>query len=74
MCKGMFTGSVMGGAKNGDFGTIIDKRVDVDPRWGEKERILVKLDKNGRTVYVSLRDLSATDYRLKWSMTPPNIH
>lgn len=59
----MFTGSVMGGAKNGDFGTVIDKRIDVDPYWGEKERILVKLDKNGRIVYVSLRDFSATDYR-----------
>lgn len=33
----MFTGSVMGGAKNGDFGTIIDKRVDFDPHWGEKK-------------------------------------
>ncbi len=59
----MFTGSVIGGAKNGDFGTIIDKRVDVDPRWGEKVRILVRLDKNDRIVYVSLRDFSATDYK-----------
>ena len=66
----MFTGSVMGGAKNGDFGTIIDKRVDVDPRWGEKERILVKLDKNGRTVYVSLRDFSATDYKYEMVYDP----
>ncbi|MBO7519032.1 MAG: AAA family ATPase, partial [Methanobrevibacter sp.] len=66
----MFTGSVMGGAKNGDFGTIIDKRVDVDPRWGEKVRILVKLDKNGRTVYVSLRDYSATDYKYEMVYDP----
>ena len=66
----MFTGSVMGGAKNGDFGTVIDKRVDVDPRWGKKERILVKLDKNGRTVYVSLRDFSATDYRYEMVYDP----
>lgn len=66
----MFTGSVIGGAKNGDFGTIIDKRVDVDPRWGEKERILVKLDKNGRTVYVSLRDFSATDYKYEMVYDP----
>ena len=66
----MFTGSVMGGAKNGDFGTIIDKRVDFDPRWGEKERILVKLDKNGRTVYVSLRDFSATDYKYEMVYDP----
>lgn len=66
----MFTGSVMGGAKNGDFGTIIDKRVDVDPRWGEKERILVRLDKNGRTVYVSLRDFSATDYKYEMVYDP----
>ena len=66
----MFTGSVMGGAKNGDFGTIIDKRVDVDPRWGEKVRILVKLDKNDRTVYVSLRDYSATDYKYEMVYDP----
>lgn len=66
----MFTGSVMGGAKNGDFGTIIDKRVDVDPRWGEKVRILVKLDKNNRTVYVSLRDFSATDYKYEMVYDP----
>ena len=66
----MFTGSVMGGAKNGDFGTITDKRIDVDPRWGEKERVLVKLDKNGRTVYVSLRDFSATDYRYEMVYDP----
>ena len=66
----MFTGSVMGGAKNGDFGTIIDKRIDVDPRWGEKERILVKLDKNNRTVYVSLRDYSATDYKYEMVYDP----
>lgn len=66
----MFTGSVMGGAKNGDFGTIIDKRVDVDPRWGEKVRILVRLDKNGRTVYVSLRDYSATDYKYEMVYDP----
>lgn len=66
----MFTGSVMGGAKNGDFGTIIDKRVDVDPRWGEKEMILVKLDKNGRTVYVNLRDFSATDYKYEMVYDP----
>ena len=63
----MFTGSVRGGAKNGDFGTIIDKRIDVDQYWGEKERILVKLDKNGHIVYVSLRDFSATDYRTLYS-------
>ena len=66
----MFTGSVMGGAKNGDFGTIIDKRIDFNPRWGEKERILVKLDKNGHTVYVSLRDYSATDYKYEMVYDP----
>ena len=66
----MFTGSVMGGAKNGDFGTVIDKRIDVDPYWGEKERILVRLDKNGRIVYVSLRDFSATDYRYEMVYDP----
>ena len=66
----MFTGSVRGGAKNGDFGTIIDKRIDVDQYWGEKERILVKLDKNGHIVYVSLRDFSATDYRYEMVYDP----
>ena len=66
----MFTGSVMGGAKNGDFGTITDKRIDVDPRWGKKERILVKLDKNNRIVYVSLRDYSATDYKYEMVYDP----
>ena len=66
----MFTGSVSGGAKNGDFGTITDKRIDVDPRWGKKERILVKLDKNNRIVYVSLRDYSATDYKYEMVYDP----
>lgn len=66
----MFTGSVMGGAKNGDFGTIVDKRIDFNPRWGEKVRILVKLDKNNRIVYVSLRDYSATDYKYEMVYDP----
>ena len=58
----MFTGSVRGGAKNGDFGTIIDKRID-NYRGVEKERILVRLDKNNNIVHASLRDYSATDYK-----------
>lgn len=58
----MFTGSVRGGAKNGDFGTIIDKRID-NYRGVEKERILIRLDKNNNIVHASLRDYSATDYK-----------
>lgn len=58
----MFTGSVRGGAKNGDFGTIINKRID-NYRGIEKERIVIRLDKNNEIVHVSLRDFSATDYK-----------
>lgn len=65
----MLTGSVRGGGKNGDFGKIIDKRIDYY-RGREKENILVKLDKNDEVVYVSLKNFSAKDYKYEMVYDP----
>ena len=60
----MFTGSVRGGAKNGDFGTIIDKRKEYN-KYEDKvlDIILVKLEKNNEEIHVGLNGYSAVDYK-----------
>lgn len=67
----MFTGSVRGGAKNGDFGVIIDKQKEYDEREGMFfDMILVKLDKNGDVIHVGLNGYSAIDYKYEMSYDP----
>lgn len=56
----MFTGSVGRVAKNGDFGIVVDKRIDKDTG---KDIIIVKLRKNKQNVIVSLSEDSAVDYK-----------
>ena len=65
----MFTGSVRGGAKNGDFGFIIDKGIDEDTH---KDTIIVQFekDKKKRTVVVSLNERSAKDYKYEMVYDP----
>ncbi len=67
----MFTGSVRGGAKNGDFGVIIDKGIDEDTH---KDTIIVEFKKDNderkRTVVVSLNERSAKDYKYEMEYNP----
>ena len=65
----MFTGSVRGGAKNGDFGTIVGKGKDEDTN---KDTIIVEFekDKKKRTVVVSLNERSAQDYKYEMVYDP----
>jgi hypothetical protein len=56
----MFTGSVGRVAKNGDFGTVVDKRMDKDT---DKDIIIVNLEKNKKNIIVSLSEDSAKDYK-----------
>ena len=66
----MLTASVGGGGKNGDFGTIIDKKIEHYPRGGTKEYVVIKLRDKGRTVYVSIKDKYATDYKYEMAYDP----
>lgn len=63
----MFTGSVARVAKNGDFGTVINKGIDEDTH---KDTIIVELKKNKRVVTVSLSEDSAKDYKYKMEYDP----
>lgn len=67
----MFTGSVRGGAKNGDFGTIIDKRKEYN-RFEDMilDIILVKLEKNNEEIHVGLNAFSAVDYKYEMIYDP----
>lgn len=67
----MLTGSVRGGAKNGDFGTIIDKQKKYIPYEDETfDMILVRLEKNNDIVYVGLNERSAKDYKYEMVYDP----
>lgn len=67
----MLTGSVRGGAKNGDFGTIIDKQKKYIQYEDETfEMILVRLEKNDDIVYVGLNERSAKDYKYEMVYDP----
>lgn len=67
----MFTGSVRGGAKNGDFGTIIDKRKEYN-KYEDMflDIILVKLEKNNKEIHVGLNGYSAVDYKYEMIYDP----
>lgn len=67
----MLTGSVRGGAKNGDFGTIIDKQKEYN-KYEDKtfDMILVELEKNNEIVHVGLNARSAKDYRYEMVYDP----
>ena len=66
----MFTGSVGGSAKNGDFGKIIGRETEIDYYGNEEELIEVELEKNGNSVYASLHDLSARAYKYEMVYDP----
>lgn len=66
----MFTGSVRGGAKNGDFGTIFDKQIDINRNGEEIDVILVTLEKNGEPIRVSLNGYSAVDRKYEMIYDP----
>ena len=67
----MFTGSVRGGAKNGDFGTIIDKQIEYN-KYEDMilDMILVKLEKNNDIIHVGLNGYSAVDYKYEMIYDP----
>ena len=67
----MFTGSVRGGAKNGDFGTIVDKRKEYNKfKKMVLDIILVKLEKNNEKISVGLNGFSAVDYKYEMVYDP----
>lgn len=63
----MFTGSVGRMAKNGDYGIVVDKRIDEDTG---KDIIIVELRKNKKNVIVSLSEESAVDYKYEMEYDP----
>ncbi|ADC47007.1 helicase RecD/TraA family [Methanobrevibacter ruminantium M1] len=66
----MLTGSVMGGGKNGDFGTIVDREIIRDYDDSITEIIKVKLEKNNQVVSVTLDAFSAVDYKYEMEYDP----
>ena len=63
----MFTGSVGRAAKNGDFGTVIEKGIDEDTH---KDIIVVKHKRSEKIVEVSLSEDSAKDYKYEMEYDP----
>lgn len=67
----MLTGSVMGGGKNGDFGTVIDKQKKYNKYEDMTfDMILVRLEKNNEIVHVGLNAQSAKDYKYEMIYDP----
>ena len=66
----MFTGSVSGGAKNGNFGYVIDKQKEINYRGFERDIIVVKLKGTEDLINVTLNGYSAVDYKYEMIYDP----